>query len=336
VGIRRVSEEAGVSTATVSRVMTGVGSVGDATRARVLRVAQRLHYVPDASARSLRVARTMMMGVLVPDLANPVFVPFLRGVQHVAQARGYAVLVVDAQRSVEVERRALDRLVAQRVDALVLAGASRDPAHIAELRRKGLVVVDAGSEGTPPGSLLPQLERPGTLALCDALAAFGHGRIGYVTRHRNLGDAGRRRWGVLQRRCRQRGVTAERITLDGARTPEEVSSVLGRALTRPDPVTALVCSTHGLAPTVLGGLRAAGVQLPDDCSFVTYGDSAWAAAYRPAIGVVTMDLRAVGVLMTRRIVDELDGPAAPSQDAPSEESPRPSRFLPRGSVDTAP
>ena len=330
-GIRRVAADAGVSTATVSRVMSGSGPVGEATRERVLRVARRLHYVPDVSARSLRVARTMMMGVLVPDLSNPVFVPFLRGVQHVAQARGYAVLVVDAQRSVEVEHRALDRLVAQRVDALVLLGASRQPTRIEELRRKGLVVVDVGSEGTPPGALLPELERPGTLALCDALAAFGHRRIGYVTRRRRLGDAGRRRWGVLQRRCRQLGVHAEHVATGAAHTPEDVADMLGGVLGRPDPVTALVCSTHGLAPAVLEGLRTARVELPGDCSFVTYGDSDWAAAYRPAIGVVTMDLRAVAVLMTRRIVDELEG------DVPAtEDSPPPSRFFPRESVGAVP
>lgn len=320
-----------MSTATVSRVMSGVGPVAEATRAHVQRVAQRLHYQPDASARSLRSSRSMMIGVLVPDLANPVFVPFLRGVQHVAQARGYAVLVVDAQRSAEVEHRALDRLAAQRVDALVLAGTSRDPERIQELRRTGLVVMDGGAEGSPPGSLLPELERPGTLAMCDGLAALGHRRIGYVTRQRTVGESGRRRWGVLQRRCRQLGVRAERISLHGAGHPHDVARLLHELLGHPDSITALVCSTHGFAPTVLQGLRDARVRLPRDCSFVTYGDSEWARAYRPAIGVVTMDLHAVAALMTQRIVDELDGHVGSAELGPA-----PSQFLPRQSVGRAP
>jgi DNA-binding LacI/PurR family transcriptional regulator len=136
---------------------------------------------------------------------------------------------------------------------------------------------------------------------------------------------------VLQRRCRQLGVTAEHVITGAAHTSEDMADVLRGVLGRPDPVTALVCSTHGLAPAVLEGLRTARVELPGDCSFVTYGDSDWAAAYRPAIGVVTMDLYAVAVLMTRRIVDELEG------DAPAiQASPPSSRFLPRESVGAVP
>src|ERR1700728_461901 len=113
VDIRRVAEEASVSIATVSRVVSGRGPVNDDTRQRVQSVVARLGYRPSASARSLRTSQTMIIGALVPDLSNPVFVPFLRGVQHVAQAEGYSVLVVDAQRSAVVERRALDRLIDQ-------------------------------------------------------------------------------------------------------------------------------------------------------------------------------------------------------------------------------
>ena len=296
-----------MSTATVSRVVSGTGPVGEATRQRVLDVVRRLRYQPDASARGLRRSRSMMIGVFVPDLANPVFVPFLRAVQHVAQAHDYAVLVVDGQRSPQVERRALDRLAAQRVDALILAGRSRQPARIEELRRGGLAVIDASTEEAHRDRSSPELERPGTMALCDALAGWGHVRIGYVSRRNAVGEAGRRRWTALQRRCRQLGVRAQRLSLDGASGPDEVRDLLSNVVRGPDALTALVCSNHGLAPTLLGALGAAGVGLPDECSFVTYGDSDWARAYRPPIGVVTMDLHAVASLMTRRIVDQLDG-----------------------------
>ncbi len=285
--IRHVAAEAGVSTATVSRVTSGRGPVSEATRLQVLAAIEKLHYLPSESARSLRSARTMMMGVVVPDLANPVFIPFLRGVQHVAQSHGYAVLVVDAQRSVEVERRALDRLVAQRVDALVLAGSARDPARIEELRQSGMAIADADAGEDSSTSLVPELERPGTLAMCDALAQLGHRRVGYVTQERASGEAGSRRWNVIQQRCQQLHVRTERITLPRVQTPDNVSRLFSNAIERPEAVTALVCSNHGLAPTVLRGLSAAQIQLPGDCSFVTYGDSEWAAAYRPAIGVVT-------------------------------------------------
>ncbi len=120
--IRQVAAEAGVSTATVSRVLTGKGPASEDATRRVRAAADRLGYSPSAPASSLRTERSMIIGVLVPNLANPVFLPFLRAVEHLAQQHGYAVIVADAQRSPEVERRQLDRLSAQRIDALVVAG----------------------------------------------------------------------------------------------------------------------------------------------------------------------------------------------------------------------
>jgi LacI family transcriptional regulator len=326
VDIRQVAEHSGVSTATVSRVMNNRSSVAESTRLRVLGVADRLGYVPIASARSLRNHATMVIGVLVPDLSNPIFVPFLRGIQHVAQSRGYAVLVVDAQRSSQVERQAVDVLHAQQVAALVLAGSPRDPGRIEELRRAGQVVVDAsGGLATAP-VLVPELERPGIWAMCDALAELGHRRVGYVSRSRAHGDTGRRRWEAISRRCRQRGLSAERVFLGDSPDTTDPSRLLTSVIRRADPVTALVCSTHGLAPAALRALHAAGIGLPGDCSFVTFGDSEWAASFRPAISVVTLDLYAVASYLATMVIDQLTGTPAGVGEPPAA-----ARFLPRES-----
>jgi len=331
VDIRQVADEASVSIATVSRVVSGRGPVNDDTRARVAAVVERLGYLPSASARSLRTSRTMIIGVLVPDLANPVFIPFLRGVQQVAQAEGYSVLVVDGQRSAAVERLALDRLAEQRVDALVLAGAARDPQRVDELMQAGMAVVDGRDRDDRSRSLVPNLEAPGTVAMCEALAGLGHRRIGFVSRG-GLGDAGRRRWALVQRTSRRLGVATERISVEAGADADEVGGALRHAVRRDDPVTALVCSTHGLAPALLGGMGAARIRVPNVCSFATYGDSDWALAYRPAIAVVTMDLFGVASVMTRRLIATLRG--RPEDDAG--DGPEPARFFRRDSVAPAP
>ena len=101
--------------------------------------------------------------------------------QHAAQRHDYAVLVADVEHSVELERRQVERLRAQRVDAIVLAGEPRDPSWVVELRQAGMVVIDPDSatggrrtQMTPDGSAFA--------ALCDELQRLGHRRLGYVAR----------------------------------------------------------------------------------------------------------------------------------------------------------
>ena len=321
-----------MSTATVSRTLSGRGPVSDATRERVLRVAAALDYLPSAAARSLRTQRSLTIGVLVPDLANPVFVPFLRGVQHVAQRHGYVVLVVDAQRSPAVERLALRRLRAQGVDALVLAGQVGERSLVEELERGGIVVVDADLGAAARGSLIARLERPGTAAMCDALAAAGHRRVAYVTRGPARAASPERRWQAMRGRWRGRGVSLERVVLAGRHAPDEVGALLGSVLARPAPATALICATHTLAPIVLAGLRVGGFETPADCSFVTYGDSDWARAYRPALSVVALDLYEAARVMTVQTIRRLAGEEGPWSDA----LPPPARFVERESVGPPP
>jgi DNA-binding LacI/PurR family transcriptional regulator len=167
--------------------------------------------------------------------------------------------------------------------------------------------------------------------MCDALAALGHRNIGFVSRS-TLADAGRRRWEAIRQRCRQLDLVTERITVNPEAGADSVGAGLDDFVRRGvDPVTALVCSTHGLAPALLGAMGAAGIRIPDGCSFVTYGDSDWALAYRPAISVVTMDLFGVASTMTHRLIAELRGePPGPGRD------PAPARFIRRDSVSDAP
>src|SRR5580658_543345 len=303
-GIRRVAEEAGVSIATVSRVLSGHPHASDDVRQRVLAAAERLHYQPSAPARGLRTTRTMIVGVLVPNLANPTIVPFLRGVEQVAQAQGYAVLVADGQRSAAVERHQLDRLHAQRVDALILPSAPRDLDHLRELQANGLTVAE-GPFDDPARWSTAAIEAVATRAACEHLAALGHRRIGFVVRSTTPASASEGRWDLVSSACYELEVTATRL-LVGEASPGPLALQLERAR-RQDSLSALICATHPLVPPVLAGLGAAAVDLPDACSLVVYGDSEWSAAYRPALNVIRRDLYAVASALTERVLARLAG-----------------------------
>jgi LacI family transcriptional regulator len=311
VDIKQVAHEAGVSTATVSRVLSGRGPASDDARRQVLDAANRLDYQPSAFARSLRTDRSMIIGVLVPNLANPVFLPFLRAVEHLAQRHGYAVLVADTQRSAEVERLQLNRLRAQRVDALIMADTPQDRAHVRRLADAGVVVVDPDTFAEGTRWSVSTLEADATREACRHLAGLGHRRVAYLTRGAMSRRRSPDRWRLINATCRSLGIEAVQVRLDRHRTAGAVAAVLEDLLGSDLSPTTVWSNSHLLAPEILRAMADGAVDIPGHCSFLTFGDSPWAAAYRPSISVITSDLAAVAEAMTASVLHRLGATEAP-------------------------
>lgn len=317
--IKQVAEAAGVSTATVSRVLTGNGYASKGAAAAVRSAADRLGYRPSAPARSLRTSRTGLVAVHVPELANPVFVPFVRGVESVASAHGFAVLVSDGQRDRAVERRQLALAAGQRVDALVLAGRPQDPGALDALRALGTVIAGPGLGGRGGyGS-----ERAAIDAAASDLARFGHRRVLLAAASGDPGAAGTRRSGrrhQLTRALAEHGAGLDTLLVGRSLDRVELAARLERALAGRRRPTALVSSSHLLAPRLLEALGLLDVALPRELSFLTFGDSPWAAAYRPPVAAIAHDLFAEARRLTEQAVTALGrrvevpspAPAAPA------------------------
>ena len=330
-----MASRAGVSTATVSRVLTGRGPASAEAIRRVRAAADELGYSPSASASSLRTDRSMIIGVLVPNLSNPVFLPFLRAVEHRAQRHGYAVIVADAQRSPEVERRQLDRLSAQRIDALVVAGRPLDPDHLRRLAAAGIPVADDEAFSAQAGALAESTGDAIDRA-CQDLGARGHQRVALLARGGEPRRAMETRWRFIEAAAQKRGIRSDRVEVGavveaGQSDGTAVATLLDGMVRSPGGPTALWSGSHTLAPSLLEGLAVADIAIPAECSFLTFGDSPWAAAYRPAISVVTGDLGSVGTAMTEALLHRLG-----AVEAAPEWNVEPDRYVPRRSVGPAP
>ena len=310
VDIRQVAAEAGVSTATVSRVLSGRGPASSRrASAAVRKAALDLGYLPSATASCLRTDRSMIIGVVVPNLANPVFLPFLRAVEHRAQRHGYAVIVADTQRSPVVERRQLDRLSAQRVDALILAGRPMDPDHVGALSDAGLPVSirpRSPRRSAVPCARWPKRPSPPPAPIWPR----------WVTGGWSSSDPRRRipgRGGSPVAVDRVIGAieldSSTHVVLGGSdpggTDPVSLSGSLAALVRSPAGPTTVWSNSHLLAPRLLEGLAVAGVGIPEECSFITFGDSPWATAYRPSITVIDTDLEAAASAMTAVVLRRL-------------------------------
>src|SRR4029078_1448205 len=120
--INDVAKSAGVSTATVSRVLSNAAIVAAATRRRVMAAVERLGYAPNATAKNLRMLRTRRLLVTVPDISRPLFSLILQGIEETAHAEGYAVLLGDTQYDQGREERYAQMLQAKEADGLIFLG----------------------------------------------------------------------------------------------------------------------------------------------------------------------------------------------------------------------
>jgi len=190
--IRDVSRLADVSVATVSAVINGKPAVSETLTQRVRRAIAALNYQPDYLARSLRMQRSNILGIVMPQFASPYYAEVLRGVEDVASGHGYSILVSNSRGDAERERKEIFVLVSRRVDGILLATA--DP-HFAYQRqfsqRFPLVLFDR----FPPaftGTVVATDNIEASFEATNHLIQLGHKRIAIIAGARGISTADER------------------------------------------------------------------------------------------------------------------------------------------------
>src|SRR6266550_783449 len=211
--LRDVAGAAGVSIATVSRILTGARPSAPATRERVLAAAAELDYRPSGPARALKLRRSRTLGLLVTDIENPFFPEIVRAVEDAAHERGFAVLLCNATDDPRRELAYINLLLERRVDGIVVAASRVGARHAALLARAPVPVVLVNSEA--PRSGLPAVtsdNRGGARVAAEHLIALGHRRIGHITAPASNAAAAARLLGVRDA-LRRAGIAPDRLEL---------------------------------------------------------------------------------------------------------------------------
>jgi LacI family transcriptional regulator len=328
-----VAQRAGVSVATVSYVLNGgPRGVSDEKRQRVLRAVAELHYRPNAIARSLRAGRTQILGLVLPDSANPYYAALAHAVEEAAAAHGYQVVVANAAEDPGREARHIEALLRLRVDGLLwIPAEGRGEQTIARemptapavptVRLRALPTVrldDAQEDGE--GTARPALdvieadnERGGWLAAQHALD-LGHRRIACVagpTHH-------------LHASARLRGM---RAALAAAGVPLPARSVARGSMdyasgarhavrwgAQPaeERPTALLCANDAMALGALCALAEAGVRVPRDLSVIGFDDIPPAAYAVPPLTTIAQPVGAMGEAAVERLLARIEGAKEPA------------------------
>ena len=326
--MKDVAVKAGVAVSTVSRVLNASGYGSEETRGRVLAASSALGYLPSLRARGLRQSRTMTVGVAVPDLGNPVFLEYMRGVEHTAGQAGYAVTICDGQAALEVQARQFSRLFADRVDGLVVIPPILSHSGVEPFLRAGVPVAPlAELDDRTRVRMHLEATMPAMLEALRLLQDGGHERIAYVTRRTPMREASLLGWvDARVHGLRKVGFEFEERFILRVDTTDDCLAAVGRLEAAGEGPTAYVVSPYGLAPRMLAAIYDCGLAIPADVSFVCHGDSDWAVAHRPPLAVIRRDYYAQAAQWTRELLERVEGgPGGPVANLPYE-------FVARGSI----
>lgn len=318
VTIRDVARAAGVHPGTVSRALNEQtrALVNPKTAERVIRAAQELGYRPNPIARGLKTNRSHTVGVLIPDLTNPLFPPIIRGIEDRLQNVGYTLLTVNTDNDAERERSHLEALVARQVDGLISATARLDVAVLAEVAASGVPVVLVNrslEDGSLPAVTVD--DRRGLALAVEHVVALGHKRIGHIAGPQNVSTGHRRHLGFLEA-MRAAGLPApeQRITFCGAYSEAQGATACEELLDREPQITAIIAANDRLAIGCYDALYARGLSCPEDLSIVGFNDMPLVDRLRPPLTTVRVPQREIGSVAADLLLASLtDGSLAKDQ-----------------------
>ncbi len=305
VTLRDVAERAGVHPGTASRALNPEtrSLVSEATVRRVLQAAKALDYRPNPMARGLKTNRTTMVGVLVPDLSNPLFPPIVRGAEVELSRAGYTTIIADTDNDPEREAAALNALRARQVDGLLVGSARREDEAIAELFAQGMpmVLINRRSEDVPLPAVTGD-DAYGVELAVRHLRELGHTAIAHVAGPGDM-STGVQRARSFRQAVSELGaagsadlvVECATYSIDeGARATHEL---LGRA-----SVTAIVAGNDQIAVGAIEALRARGLECPRDVSVVGFNDMPFVDKLSPPLTTVRVPHADVGAEAARLLV----------------------------------
>ncbi len=314
--IADVAQLAGVSTATVSRALTAPGQLRAATLARVMEAVRSIGYTPNVAARSLRARRTMLVLVVVPDIANPFFADVLRGIDEELSAHGYGLLIGNLARTRKKEPQLIGIVQSGQVDGVILLNGRVPEGLDRSMSDTGTPMV-AVCEAIP-GANFPQVGAQNREAAIEAVAylvALGHRRLAYVAGPKDNVLERERRAGFLQG-LRAAGIDRRQASIyPGDFTFAAGETAAQTFLSSPGRPTGVFAANDEMAIGFLKSVRAAGVSVPRDVSVVGFDGIAFADYVEPTLTTFRQPRRELGRQGAALLVEALSG-AATATDAP--------------------
>ncbi len=296
--IKEVAEAAGVSLATVSRVLSGHGYSSEASRERVLQAARDLNFTPNDMARSLNLQRTDSVGLVIKNIVNPYYSYLANGVLDRVHQLGYHVIVCATDENEQLEKEHIEMLMRQRAAGIIAVPTCQniDTWRAAiDMQLKVIFIDRQIPELSDVDTILVDYIR-GAHKVMSYLISLGHTRIGIITGPITSSYNADRFTGYLNA-LREAGIESDPgLQYHTITKEDDGNSAVQALLSLPKPPTAIFAANNFIANGTILALRERKMRVPEDISLVIFDDAPWALINNPPITAVSQPMAAIGHL----------------------------------------
>jgi LacI family fructose operon transcriptional repressor len=311
--VKKVAEEAGVSTATVSRVLSDKPHVRPELRQRVLAAMQNLGYRPNLVARSLRVQKSSIIGLIVSDIRNPFFTYVSRAVEDVAHAQGMSTFLCNSDENPDKEILYLEQMRGEIVAGIIFSPTRQIADTFSELvvADQPMVVIDRRVNNADVDSvMIDNVESAYRLA--EHLIMHGYRRIAALFGIASTTGRERRKGFVQALRDHAIEPDPKLVSFINAREEDGYQATL-KLLALPDRPEAIFTSNGLLATGTFRALRESGLAIPDEIAFATFDDTPWAGLVEPPVTVMQQPTYEIGKTAAELLLERIQDPSRPTR-----------------------
>lgn len=309
--IKDVARESGTSIATVSRVINGK-SVKEQNYLRIREAMERLHFSVNLYARSLKTQKTMIVGLIIPDLADVYFMKVAKIIQEGFYKRGYSVLLVDSDRKYEREKEQVALLASKKIDGLIVTPVSNKGSYLKDyIDELPIVLLDQMVEDFETDAVVPD----NITCIREAVKHMirnGHRRIGFIGGQQDLFTARERLEGFRQAHKEMGISVCEELIRLKFYNEESGYEAVQSFWELPEELrpTAMIATNYDLTKGAIIAVREKNIKIPKDLSFVGYDFEDLAILYSPQLSIIVEPMQQIGEkvvdILCRKMNQEID------------------------------
>lgn len=305
--IKDVAREAGVSIATVSRVINKVDVVNKETKEKVEKAIKKLNYRPNIVARSLKTRRTETIGILVPDISNQFYPEVVRGAEDVANIYDYNIILCNSDSDLDKEKEYIRVLKEKMVDGMLYMSSSLDDEIISlidEIQMKTVLI-----ETKAPGNKFPSVTIDNIKAAYDAtkyLIDKGNKKIAYIGIKKDKSNAVSLRYDGYLRALKENDIELDKkITyFDGMKVSDGYNGV--NVILESSEIDSVFCASDEIAMGAINALRDKGIKVPEDIDVIGFNDIDLASIFYPKITTISQPMYDMGSVGMRMLIKNIN------------------------------